>query len=54
MRRRVLTLAGAWLLVFWCLPVHGQISSERTSVHPQAVKAEKDPKAIFALLIYPL
>lgn len=46
MHRRIFTLAGAWLFVFSCLPVCGQISSGQFAGQSQAVSEEKDPKAI--------
>ena len=49
MHRRVFALAGAWLFVFLCLPVHGQTSVRPASGRAQVVDEEKDPKAIFEL-----
>ena len=46
MRSYVFTLAGACLLLFFGLPVHGQMSSQTSSLHPQEAKQDKDPIAI--------
>jgi hypothetical protein len=42
MRRCVITFFGACLSLFLCLPLHGQTSSGRTSIHPQTAD-DDDP-----------
>ena len=49
MRIRSVTLAGALLFLFLCLPVLGQTSPGNFSVHPQATDEDKDPIAILEL-----
>ncbi len=49
MRRRAFTLAGACLLLFLCLPAHGQTSLGESSSHPQKASVDKDPLAILEL-----
>ena len=49
MRRRAFTLAGACLLLFLCLPAHGQTSLGEPSGHPQKASVDKDPLAILEL-----
>ncbi|MEA2261956.1 MAG: hypothetical protein QOJ51_4781 [Acidobacteriaceae bacterium] len=45
MRRCVITFFGACLSLFLCLPLHGQTSSGRTSIHPQTAD-DDDPRDI--------
>jgi hypothetical protein len=47
MLRRVFTLAVVSTCIFWCLPTHGQNSSQESSVPLQAAAKDDDPKAIF-------
>jgi hypothetical protein len=49
MRRRVFTLAGACLFLFFGLPVHAQTSCGESSGHPQSGNGDKDPIAILEL-----
>jgi hypothetical protein len=49
MRIRVFTLAGACLLLFFCLPAHGQTSSKASSGHRQEAGEDKEPVAILEL-----
>jgi hypothetical protein len=46
---RVFTLAGACLFLFFCLPAHGQTSSNASSGHRQEAGEDKDPIAILEL-----
>jgi len=46
MRPPAYILAGLCLLLFGCLPIHGQISSKASSGHLQETSEEKDPIAI--------
>jgi hypothetical protein len=49
MRIRAFALAGACLFLFLCLPVPGQTSPSKSSVHPQSIEEDKDPVAILEL-----
>jgi hypothetical protein len=49
MRRYVFTLAVSSLLIFFCLPAHGQTSFQKASAPVQSADNDKDPKAIFEL-----
>lgn len=46
---RVFMLAGACVLLFLILPVHGQIASGRSFDHSQEVSEDKDPVAILEI-----
>jgi hypothetical protein len=42
----VATFLGACLSLFLCLPLHGQTSAGKTSIHPQPAADDDDPRAI--------
>jgi hypothetical protein len=46
MHQRAFTLAGACLLVLFCLPARGQVSTATPSAHLQAANEDRDPAAI--------
>jgi hypothetical protein len=49
MHIRVFTLAGACVFLFLALSAYGQISSGRSSGHPQKASEDKDPAAILEI-----
>jgi hypothetical protein len=42
----VATFFGACLSLFLCLPLHGQTSAGKTSIHPQPAADDDDPRVI--------